>query len=78
MFLFITSFLKGGFKNNLEEISKSNNGIKGGAIGVQSLLYLADKISYYDFFDYMNNDEITVSPAGTEKVLLVAEDRTEE
>ena len=61
-FLFITSFLKGNFRNNLEEIS-ALTGLKGGAIGVESLLYLAEdikslKIKKSDFFSMMNNDEI--------------------
>ena len=64
-FLFITSKLVGDFKHNLQELSM-NSGIKGGAIGVDNLLYLADKlknndIKYPDFFDLMQNDEIVVA-----------------
>lgn len=64
-FLFITSKLVGNYKKNLEELS-ANSGIKGGAISVDNLLYLSDKlknndISYDSFFDMMQNDEITVA-----------------
>jgi hypothetical protein len=64
-FLFITSFLTGNFRSNLEEISMLT-GVNGGAIGVKNLLYLSDKlkgneITYEDFFTYFNNDEIVVS-----------------
>lgn len=66
-FLFITSFLKGNFKNNLEYISKMRR-IKGGAIGVDNLLYLAESIksgktSYDDFFKMFNNNEIEIALA---------------
>lgn len=61
-FLFVTSFLKGNFKNNLTEIS-NNTGVNGAAIGVENLLYLAEALkcesrSYRDFFSLFNNDEI--------------------
>lgn len=64
-FLFITSKLVGDFKRNLNELSL-NTGIKGSAIGVESLLYLADKIKnkellYEDFFNLMNNNEIVIT-----------------
>lgn len=64
-FLFITSFLKGNFKSQLEYISKSQENIKGGAISVDSLLYLAEKIKSgvmqnEEFFDLFCNDEITI------------------
>lgn len=66
-FMFITSYLKGNFAHNLQEISKLNNGIKGSVIGVQSLLYLADRLKgkqmeYAEFFKLINNNEITVPP----------------
>ena len=41
-FLFITSYLKGNFIQQLEEISKRNANIKGGAISIESLLYMAE------------------------------------
>lgn len=64
-FLFITSFLKGNFKSQLEYISKSQENIKGGAISVDSLLYLAEKIKSgvmqnEELFDLFCNDEITI------------------
>ena len=64
-FLFITSKLVGNYKKNLEELS-ANSGIKGGALGVDNLLYLSEKlknndITYESFFDLMQNDEITIA-----------------
>lgn len=64
-FLFVTSFLKGNFKNNLNEIS-NNTSINGAAIGVDNLLYLAESLkdgtrSYSDFFTLFNNDEIRIT-----------------
>lgn len=63
-FLFITSKLIGAFKKNINELAL-NTGVKGGAIGVENLLYLAEKlkakeISYDGFFDLLNNDEIII------------------
>lgn len=43
-FLFITSYLKGQFEDQLEYVSNANGGIKGAAIGVESLLYLSEGI----------------------------------
>lgn len=43
-FLFITSFLKGRFEEQLKYISEDNNDMKGAAIGVESLLYLSEGI----------------------------------
>ena len=64
-FLFITSYLKGEFKRQLEYISNANNGIKGAAIGVENLLYLSEDIKsgkskYEDFYNRFKNDEIIV------------------
>lgn len=61
-FLFITSFLKGGFADRLEYLSKMR-GIKGGAIAIDQLLYLAEKLksgdmTYEEFFDLFDNNEI--------------------
>lgn len=61
-YLFITSYLKGKFVDNLQAIY-SNTGISGGAISVDNLLYLAEdiksgKISYDSFFDMMKNCEL--------------------
>lgn len=64
-FMFVTSFLKGNFKNSLEYIS-TMRGIPGAGIGVEHLLYLAEEIkrgttSYEDFFTLFKNDEITIT-----------------
>lgn len=61
-FLFITSYLKNRFKNNLEYISNRTS-INGGAINVENLLYFAEKVKsgeimYEDTFGYYKNDEI--------------------
>ena len=63
-FLFVTSFLKGNYKNNLEKISNLTY-TKGAAIGVENLLYLADIIKGNgmrtdDLFTMFNNDEIVI------------------
>lgn len=62
-FLFITSYLKGQFEDQLEYVSNANGGIKGAAIGVESLLYLsagikAGRISHADFYSNFNNKEM--------------------
>ena len=62
-YLFITSFLKGNFKKQLEYISTTHNDIKGAAIGVENLLYFAEyvkqgKLSYNDFYNNFKNDEM--------------------
>ena len=62
-FLFVTSFLKGRFEEQLKYISRTQGGIKGAAIGVENLLYLAEnlksgKISHSDFYSKFNNSEI--------------------
>ncbi|MDE5680013.1 MAG: hypothetical protein K2I01_06230, partial [Lachnospiraceae bacterium] len=62
-FLFITSYLKGGFEKQLEYISTANSGIKGAAIGVESLLYFAEgmksrKYSSADFYNSFHNREM--------------------
>lgn len=65
-FLFITSYLKGQFKEQLEYVSNANGGIKGAAIGVESLLYLSENIksgrlSQSDFYNDFNNQEMIYS-----------------
>ena len=65
-FLFITSYLKGNFKDQLEYISKSQSDIKGAAISVEHLLYISEKVKNgsmdkADFFKLFNNDEIRVT-----------------
>ena len=62
-FLFITSFLKGRFTEQLDYISKTHENIKGAAINIQNLLYLAEAIktshlNYHDFFKLFKNREI--------------------
>ncbi len=62
-FLFITSYLKGKFKEQLEYVSNANKGIKGAAIGVENLLYLSEniksgKLSKTDFYNSFDNKEI--------------------
>lgn len=62
-FLFITSYLKGQFEDQLEYVSNANGGIKGAAIGVESLLYLSEgikagRISHADFYSNFNNKEM--------------------
>lgn len=64
-FLFITSFLKGNFKSQLDYISKSQSDIQGGAVSVDNLLYIAEKlksgvIRYEDFFKLFVNEDIIV------------------
>ena len=62
-FLFITSYLNGQFEDQLEYVSNANGGIKGAAIGVESLLYLSEgikagRISHADFYSNFNNKEM--------------------
>lgn len=62
-FLFITSFLKGQFEDQLDYVSHANGGIKGAAIGVESLLYLSEgiktgRITHSDFYGNFNNKEM--------------------
>ncbi len=62
-FLFITSYLKGRFIEQLEYISNTHNRIQGGAINIENLLYVAESIksgnkTKKSFFDDFNNNEI--------------------
>lgn len=62
MFLFVSSFFKGNFRNHLERISL-NTGVRGGVISVEHLLLGADYIkrgvlTLDDFRNKFNNDEI--------------------
>ena len=64
-FLFVTSFLKGRFAAQLEYISRTHEGIKGAAINVANLLYLAEalktaQLSYHNFFELFLNQEIRI------------------
>ena len=63
-FLFITSYLKGKFEEQLEYVSAANNGIKGAARGVENLLYFSEavksgELSQDDFYNKFNNKEMT-------------------
>ncbi len=65
-FLFITSFLKGKFTEQLDYISKTHENIKGAAINIQNLLYLAEalktsQLNYHDFFKLFKNREICLN-----------------
>lgn len=62
-FLFITSYLKGKFQEQLEYVSNANGGIKGAAIGVENLLYLSEgiksgRLTHSDFYSSFNNKEM--------------------
>lgn len=64
-FLFVTSFLTGQYITNLQSIHV-RTGINGGAIDVENLLYLAEKIRRGDLMeeavsDIFNNDKICVN-----------------
>ena len=61
-YLFVSSFFKGNFRNNLKHIT-NRTGVNGGAINVENLLYFAEelksgRISYIDSFNIYVNDEI--------------------
>ena len=65
-FLFVTSFLRGRFTEQLDYISRTHENIKGAAINVQNLLYLAEalktsQLSYHGFFELFSNREICIS-----------------
>lgn len=65
-FLFVSSFFKGRLADQLSYISKTQSNIKGGALNVENLLYLAEvlktgKLSYSDFFGLFSNEEIKIS-----------------
>lgn len=64
-FLFVSSFFKGRLADQLAYISKTQDNIKGAAINVENLLYLAEvlktgKLPYSNFFDLFHNQEITI------------------
>lgn len=65
-FLFVSSFFKGRFADQLAYISKTQANIKGAVLNVENLLYLAEvlktgKLFYSDFFDLFANEEIKIS-----------------
>lgn len=63
-YLFVLSFFKGNFKNNLKHIA-NRTGVDGGAINVENLLYFAEelkaeRLSYVDSFTMYDNDGMYV------------------
>lgn len=66
-FLFITSYLKGQFEKQLEYISQTHFGMKGAAIGVESLLYFSEgiksgRLTHNDFYNSFDNKEMVFMP----------------
>ncbi len=66
-FLFITSYLKGQFEKQLEYVSQTHFGMKGAAIGVESLLYFSEgiksgRLTHNDFYNSFNNKEMIFMP----------------
>lgn len=64
-FLFVTSFLKGQFAAQLDYISRTHENMRGAAIDVTNLLYLAEalktsNLTYLDFFKLFDNQEIRI------------------
>lgn len=78
-YLFVSSFFKGNFKNNLKHIA-NRTGVNGGAINVENLLYFAEelkagRLSYIDSFNMYDNDEIYLGNIiNYENVKIAAED----
>lgn len=79
-YLFVSSFFKGNFKNNLKHIA-NRTGVNGGAINVENLLYFAEalksgRLSYIDSFKTYDNDEISVGDVvDYRNINIVAEDQ---
>ena len=68
-FLFVSSFFRGHFADQLTYISKTQGGIKGATLNVENLLYLAEllktsKMPYSDFFNLFANGEIEITFEG--------------
>lgn len=64
-FLFVTSFLKGRFAAQLDYVSRTHENMRGAAIDVTNLLYLAEalktsNLTYHDFFKLFDNQEIRI------------------
>lgn len=62
-FLFVTSFLKGNYKTQLDYISATNGNTPGAAINVENLLYLSEgiktgKYTPNDFYNSFKNEEL--------------------
>ena len=81
-YLFVSSFFKGNFKNNLKHIA-NRTGVNGGAINVENLLYFAEelksgRLSYVDSFTMYDNDEIYVGNIiDYSNVKIAAEDQSD-
>lgn len=81
-YLFVSSFFKGNFKNNLKHIA-NRTGVNGGAINVENLLYFAEelksrRLSYIDSFTMYDNDEIYVGNIiDYSNVKIAAEDQSD-
>jgi len=65
-FLFVSSFFKGRFADQLAYISKTQGNIKGAVLNVENLLYLAEllktgKMPYHDFFNLFANGDIKIT-----------------
>ncbi len=65
-FLFVSSFFKGRLADQLSYISKTQGNLKGAAINVENLLYLAEvlktgELPYPNFFDLFHNQELTIT-----------------
>lgn len=79
-YLFVSSFFKGNFKNNLKHIA-NRTGVNGGAINVENLLYFAEelksgRLSYIDSFKTYDNDEIyVVEVVDYRNINIAAEDQ---
>ena len=81
-YLFVSSFFKGNFKNNLKHIA-NRTGVNGGVINVENLLYFAEelkagRLSYVDSFKMYDNDEIYVRDvADYRNINIAAEDHSD-
>lgn len=81
-YLFVSSFFKGNFKNNLKHIA-NRIGVNGGSINVENLLYFAEelkagRLSYVDSFTMYDNDEIYVGNfTNYANVKIAAEDQSD-
>ena len=81
-YLFVSSFFKGNFKNNLKRVA-NRTGVNGGAINVENLLYFAEelkagRLSYVDSFTMYDNDEIYVGDVvDYRNINIAAEDQSD-
>lgn len=81
-YLFVSSFFKGNFKNNLKHIA-NRTGVNGGAINVENLLYFveelkAGRLSYVDSFNMYENNEVYIENIkGYSNMKIAAEDSSD-